>query len=197
MRRVALRALPAGLVALGLGLEGCGERQESPLGPTAITTEGATGDAVLRAEKERSAMDLGPPMASARSTASLSVSAFGATTTSIPFAPEPGPFANTVPACDDCMFDGLPIGFSFTFFGNTHTTFNISTNGFIGFTPGTSQGCCSGRPIPSADRIDNIIAAAWTDLYPPGGGGVFYETRGRAPSRYWGSLTTYIASPEA
>lgn len=185
VRRVALCALPVGLIALGLVLEGCGERQESPLGPTVTTTEVATGDAVLRADKARSAVDLGPPLASARSTVGASlVSAFGTTTTSIPFAPELGPFANTVSACDDCMFEGLPIGFSFTFFGNTYTTFNLSTNGLIGFTAGTHNGCCEGRSIPAADGLNNLIAAAWTDLYPPGGGGVFYETRGRAPNRY-------------
>jgi N-acetylneuraminic acid mutarotase len=184
-RRIARRAVPAGLLALSLMLEGCDERQESPLGPSETRTEAAAGIAGLRGEKEHSAADLGPPPASARGIlAARLVSALGATTTSIPFAPEPGPFANAVPPCDDCMFNGLPIGFSFTFFGNSYTTFNLSTNGFIGFTPGTDNGCCSGRTIPAADGLNNIIAAAWTDLYPPGGGGVFYETRGRAPSRY-------------
>jgi N-acetylneuraminic acid mutarotase len=185
VRRVALRALPAGLVALGLVLEGCGERQETPLGPAAATeSTGATGAAV-QTDKERNAVDLGPA-SSARSMAmgTLSVSVAGATAGSIPFAPEPGPFANTVPPCDDCVYQGLPIGFSFTFFGNPYTTFNISSNGFIGFSPGMSSGCCSGRTIPFADGFDNIIAAAWTDLYPLGGGEVSYETRGRSPNRY-------------
>ena len=180
IKRIAIRAVPAGLVALGLVLQGCGERQESPLEPNPPTAMGAAGPR----DKERNAVDLGPPMASAHSTMNALVSALAATTTSVPFAPEPGPFANTVPPCDDCMYDGLPIGFSFTYFGNTYTTFGISTNGFIGFTPGTSQGCCAGRPIPAGDGINNLIAAAWTDLFPPGGGGVFYETRGRAPNRY-------------
>ena len=188
VRRVARRALPAGLVALGLVLEGCGERQESPLGPAAATEAesiGVTGDAV-QTDKERNAVDLGLAAASARSMVlgTLSVSASGATAISIPFAAEPGPFANTVPACDDCVYEGLPVGFSFTFFGNQYTTFNISSNGFIGFSPGMSSGCCSGRTIPLPDGFNNLIAAAWTDLYPPGGGGVSYETRGRAPNRY-------------
>ena len=80
VRRVALRALPAGLVALGLVFEGCGERPETPLGPAAATeSTGATGDAV-QADKERNAVDLGPA-ASARSMAmgTLSVSVAGAT----------------------------------------------------------------------------------------------------------------------
>jgi N-acetylneuraminic acid mutarotase len=104
--------------------------------------------------------------------------------TSIPFSPEPGPFANSISPCDDCLFPGLPIGFSFTFFGNTYTTFNLSTNGFIAFGAAGTSGCCSGQVIPAADQFNNLIAAAWTDLYPPGGGQISYETRGRSPGRY-------------
>lgn len=187
VRRVALRAVPAGLVTLGLMLQGCGERQENPLDPAAPTIMGSTDDAGLRADKERNAVDLGPPMASALSmVGSSSVSAAGAAATSIPFSPEPGPFANNSGlSCDDCVNVGLPIGFSFTFFGNTYTTFGISSNGYIGFTPPAfGDGCCSGRVIPSADLNNNLIAAAWTDLFPGGGEGIFYETRGRAPNRY-------------
>jgi N-acetylneuraminic acid mutarotase len=183
---MALRAAPAGLVALGLMLEGCGDREESPLGPAVTASAEPTGDAGLQADKQRNAVDLGPAMASARGVlGAFSVSAFGATTASIPFAPEPGPFANNSGlSCDDCVSVGLPIGFSFTYFGNTYTTFNISSNGFIQFPPSIDNGCCAGRTIPSVDGINNLIAAAWTDLYPGGGGGVFYETRGRAPNRY-------------
>ena len=140
-------------------------------------------DAVFRSDKERNAVDLGPPPGLALSLGVQSVSA--ASAASIPFAPEPGPFAHSAGVyCDDCTRDGLPIGFSFTFFDDTYTAFNVSSNGFISFTPGTSSGCCSGGTIPAADGLNNLIAAAWTDLYPPGGGGVFYETRGRAPNRY-------------
>jgi N-acetylneuraminic acid mutarotase len=182
--RFPTRILSAGLIAIGLMLEGCGERQESPLGPGTTVTAGTTGSAVDPADKEGNAVDLGQPLVSGHSALSLSASAVGTPVTSIPFDPEPGPFAHSVPACDDCVQEGLPIGFSFSFFGNTYTSFNISSNGFIGFSPGTWHGCCSGYPIPSADGLNNLIAAAWTDLYPLGGGGVFYETRGRAPDRY-------------
>jgi N-acetylneuraminic acid mutarotase len=182
--RFPTRILSAGLIAIGLMFVGCGERQESPLGPGTTVTAGTTGSAVDPADKEGNAVNLGPPLVSGHSALSLSASALATPVTSIPFDPEPGPFAHAVPACDDCVQDGLPIGFSFSFFGNTYTSFNISSNGFIGFTPGTSSGCCSGRTIPLADGLNNLIAAAWTDLYPPGGGGVFYETRGRAPDRY-------------
>ena len=183
--RGAQSIIPAALLALGLLVQGCGERQETPLDPTAVPV---MDDAGLSADKEHNAVDLGPPTASARIGGANVISAL-ATTSSIPFDPEPGPFAHSAGLfCDDCVAGNLPIGFSFTFFGNTFTTFNASANGFIGFSlPGTGltgHGCCSGRTIPSADETNNIIAAAWTDLYPGGGGDVRYETRGRAPNRY-------------
>ena len=164
--------------------------RDVPSGPsgTPLTDGNPTQSAVAAAsptDKEGNAVDLGSPTGSASSGASiLSVTPAAATGTSIAFAPKPGPFANSVSACDDCVFEGLPIGFNFTYFGNTYTTFNLSSNGFIGFTPGMSSGCCAGQPIPFNDIINNIIAAAWTDLYPPGGGGIFYETRGQAPNRF-------------
>ena len=136
-------------------------------------------------EKERQAVDLGPAVAAEGSGFSASVSAMLAAGMAIPYAPKPGPFAHALPPCDDCMMAiGAPIGFSFTFYGNAYTQFNVSSNGFISFGAAGSSGCCSGQPIPSNDGVNNIIAAAWTDLFPAGGGGVFYETRGQAPNRY-------------
>ena len=183
-RRGIWSILPRALVALVLVLlvPGCAEQEEAPLGPTSSM---AADDAGLSADKERNAVDLGPSTASARIGANAMISAF-ATMTSIPFDPEPGPFVNNAGLfCDDCVSPGLPIGFSFTFFGNTFTTFNLSSNGFIGFSPpGTVNGCCSGGTIASPDGPNNIIAAAWTDLDPRGSDGVFYETRGRDPNRY-------------
>ncbi|MEA2713520.1 MAG: hypothetical protein QOK27_1481, partial [Gemmatimonadales bacterium] len=60
VRRIALRAAPAGLVALGLMLAGCGDREETPLGPAATASAEPTGDAGLQAEKQRNAVNLGP-----------------------------------------------------------------------------------------------------------------------------------------
>jgi N-acetylneuraminic acid mutarotase len=184
--RVRVRHI-ATLLTLGMVLGGCGEREETPLGPAATTAIVPTevGVAVSATDKERNAVDLGSPTASVSSAGGTpSASPAAAIGSSIPFAPKPGPFANSVSACDDCVFADLPIGFSFTYFGTAYTTFNLSSNGFIGFTAGMSDGCCSGGTMPFNDGIDNIIAAAWTDLYPAGGGGIFYETRGQAPNRH-------------
>jgi hypothetical protein len=101
----------------------------------------------------------------------------------IPFAPEPNSGTPTMLG-DDQLTTAVPIGFSFRFFGATHTTLEISSNGFVTFAPdATDSACCSGLTIPSHDRADGIIAYAWTDLFPPGGGSITHETRGTAPNR--------------
>lgn len=86
----------------------------------------------------------------------------------------------TVSLGDDQVSADLPIGFDFTFFGNTFTTFKISSNGFITFT-GTNSGCCSGQNIPNASLPNDLIAWGWYDLYPPGNGSFTYETIGTSP----------------
>ncbi|MFT5602639.1 MAG: hypothetical protein ACI9N1_002898, partial [Flavobacteriales bacterium] len=84
---------------------------------------------------------------------------------------------------DDAISGILSVGFDFTFFGNTYSDFYISSNGFISFDATVSQGCCSGGTFPAADAVNNVIAWAWNDLYPPGGGSITYETVGTAPNR--------------
>ena len=110
----------------------------------------------------------------------------------IPFAPEAGPFANDGLAgagwTDDVVTGPFAIGFDLDFYGNTYSQFYVSSNGFIQFGPGLSQGCCSGRAIPLDDpyyggNLNNLIAIGWSDIYPPGGGSIRYETRGTAPNR--------------
>ncbi|HET6578922.1 MAG TPA: hypothetical protein VFG66_11390 [Gemmatimonadales bacterium] len=106
-----------------------------------------------------------------------------ATATTIPFAPEPGPFAHVLTLEDDATTGLRPIGFTFTFFGHRYTEFNLSSNGFIGFDADMPNGCCFGGVIPSDDGLNNVIAASWVDLLPPEGGRIAYETRGTAPDR--------------
>ena len=65
--------LPAALVALGLLLQGCGERQETPVGPP---SPAGTDEAALSADKEHNAVDLGSPAASAHIVGAHVVSAF-------------------------------------------------------------------------------------------------------------------------
>ena len=98
------------------------------------------------------------------------------------FAPVPSA-GTPVTLGDDAITGLLPIGFNFTFFGNTYSDFVISSNGFISFDAGVSQGCCQGEILPTNDAVNNVIAYHWNDLYPPGGGSITYETVGIAPSR--------------
>ncbi|MFT6399079.1 MAG: hypothetical protein ACJAYU_003842, partial [Bradymonadia bacterium] len=74
---------------------------------------------------------------------------------------------------DDQVSAALPLGFSATFFGETVTDVRVSSNGFVYMDAAgdTSNGCCSGRAIPSADGLDNLVALCWDDFYPPGNSG--------------------------
>ena len=90
---------------------------------------------------------------------------------------------------DDENSPNLSIGFDFDFFGTTYTTFNIASNGLIGFgfpSPApniASTGCCLGQSLPNAAALNNLIAFAWEDLSPNLGGTIEYATIGTAPNR--------------
>ena len=108
------------------------------------------------------------------------------------FNPIPG-VGTAVTLGDDQVSAACPIGFTFNFYNTNYTQFYISSNGFIGFTAGMPNGCCSGAFIPNAGGPNNYIAAAWDDLYPPGGGSINYFTTGVAPNRQL--VVNYINLP--
>jgi hypothetical protein len=85
---------------------------------------------------------------------------------------------------DNEMSSILSIGFTFNFFCNNYSSFYISSNGFITFSPQQANGCCQGQPMPTSGvNSQNMIACAWTDLDPSVGGTIQYVTMGSAPSR--------------
>ena len=99
------------------------------------------------------------------------------------FAPMPGS-GTAVSLTDDELSAALPIGFNFTFYCNSYTSFHISSNGYISFDPLAGNGCCSGQTLPDAFDPNDLIAFAWSDLDPGGGAGVIeYFTVGTAPNR--------------
>ena len=101
----------------------------------------------------------------------------------IPFVAPPV-VTNLVTLSDDQVSASLPIGFTFNYYGANYTQFEISSNGFITFDLGQiSAGCCQGQLMPDPLAPNNVIAAVWDDLYPPGLGTVGYETFGVAPNR--------------
>jgi uncharacterized repeat protein (TIGR01451 family) len=84
---------------------------------------------------------------------------------------------------DDSVSAALPIGFSFDFFGAANTSAFVSSNGFMTFTPGSGNGCCSGQALPNPAAPNNLIAGWWEDLNPSAGGTFHYQTLGAAPNR--------------
>ncbi|MEO8148243.1 MAG: M36 family metallopeptidase [Bacteroidia bacterium] len=103
--------------------------------------------------------------------------------TSITYAPLSGTPIN-VPLNDDQMSTVKPIGFSFTFYGQTYTNFYICSNGFITFSSGQSPNVVYGEPIPSIATPNNFIALAWNDLYPQGvASAVSYFNTGVSPNQ--------------
>jgi hypothetical protein len=102
---------------------------------------------------------------------------------SLPFDPDTTSGGTSVSLNDDEVSGQCQIGFSFRFFDNFYSTFQISSNGFITFGSNTDNGCCSGDYIPSSGTPNNFIAHVWNDLYPPGGGSITYQTVGTSPNR--------------
>jgi hypothetical protein len=105
-------------------------------------------------------------------------------TTSANFSPDTSMVGTSVILGDDQVSADLDIGFDFVFFGDTHSTFRISSNGFITFANSTANGCCSGQNIPATGTPNDLIALVWDDLWGSNGGGTIeYYTIGSAPFR--------------
>jgi hypothetical protein len=90
---------------------------------------------------------------------------------------------SSVSLSDDAMTGSLSIGFTFQFFCNNYTAFYISSNGFITFSSGQPDGCCTGQVLPDNNTPNNLIALAWEDWNPGNGGTITYTTLGSSPNR--------------
>jgi hypothetical protein len=89
---------------------------------------------------------------------------------------------------------GIPMGFSFQFYGNNYTTVGISSNGFLRFGGGSVSTCCGGQCLPNSSFYNSILPF-WDDLYSRSqcpGADIYYKTVGVAPHRMfivqWKSL---------
>ena len=104
------------------------------------------------------------------------------------FAPENIPNIAPFPLKEDGYIpdSNVPLGFDFSFYGNTYNKLHIHSNGFVvfgPFSPGTN-GFFSGGTIHSTALPNNIIAFNWTDWSPQKvADGIRFETRGTAPNR--------------
>ena len=102
----------------------------------------------------------------------------------VAFAPEATPSHRPDTVYEDGYLEHVPIGFSFSFYGNAHNEVTIYSNGFVMFGPAVYSGFFVGDLIPYAGNPNNIIALGWSDWSPQKvAGGIRYETRGQAPNR--------------
>ena len=75
-----------------------------------------------------------------------------------------------------------PVGFTFTFFGNSYTEFYVSANGLVLFdVPDDIYN--TSVTIPTASTPNNYIAPFWDNLSVVDGGNVLYRSLGAAPNR--------------
>jgi len=77
---------------------------------------------------------------------------------------------------DDTIVGPFPIGFPFTFYGRTFTTFRLCSNGWISFSATACDYVNLALPNPQAPR--NLLAAWWDDLTFVGSGQALYWTDG-------------------
>jgi hypothetical protein len=82
---------------------------------------------------------------------------------------------------DDSGWDGIPIGFSFDFFGTNFSTINVGTNGVANF--GSYATFNAGQFDFGAGFPNNTIAVIATDLLMTESGTVRYWTEGVSPNR--------------
>jgi len=114
---------------------------------------------------------------------------------------------------DDGGWGGIPIGFSFNFFGNSFTTIGAGTNGVLMFGTipgyGTADGqlgdyTFTGPPyFPNAANAGNVIALMAADMQMANSvnGSIKYWTEGYAPNRKfvikYSRVHGYSSNPEA
>ena len=114
-----------------------------------------------------------------------------ANASSYSFAASAGTFtpltgATSVPAVadDDVISGAIPLGFSFTYAGNTYTNVYASSNGFLSFNASAGSGSSNSIDAPGASLLP-LIAPLWDDLdaRSVGTGGASYLTTGTAGNR--------------
>lgn len=127
----------------------------------------------------------------------------------VAFAPEPAP-GNRIPMSpgpgqvggNDGYTPNVPLGFNFSFFGNSYDKVNVFANGLVTFGPTDSAeiarafGWYKADLIPFTASPNNLIALAWSDWSPSRAGldAIRYETRGSAPNRRF--VLQYTSVPE-
>jgi hypothetical protein len=86
---------------------------------------------------------------------------------------------------DDQNLGPFPLPFPFPFYGNTFTSFRISSNGWVSFTNTTSA--LSNYALPNTSAPENLLATFWDDLN-------FNPSAGSARAYYHYDGTKFIIS---
>jgi hypothetical protein len=103
---------------------------------------------------------------------------------------------STVSGTDDNSQTGVPIGFSFNFYGNPFTTVTINNNGFLSFDS-LANGFFTNAAIPTAGAPNNLVAPLWDDLDSRAQGTVHFQTLS-SPSRFivqWTNIQRFSMQP--
>ena len=96
---------------------------------------------------------------------------------------------------DDQVQGPFNLGFTFNYAGSSTTAIDISSNGFIWLQPGnTNPRCCDGDPTTFVSDPASI-AALWMDLYPPGGGSIYFDTTPGEAHITWLNVPEYFNGP--
>jgi hypothetical protein len=98
---------------------------------------------------------------------------------------------------DDTVFSGVPIGFSFNYYGTAYTAVNVATNGYLAFaTTGSSFSNSCPQPVTLNDLQ---VSPFWDDLYILGPSTLRYQVIGSAPNRtfivQWNNVGFCCTSP--
>ncbi len=73
---------------------------------------------------------------------------------------------------DDDNLGPFPVGFDFTFYGQTYSSIRICTNGWLSFTSTDDE--YLNQSIPNAAEPNNMLAPFWDDLNLEPGGTIYY-----------------------
>jgi hypothetical protein len=106
---------------------------------------------------------------------------YRATADVAPLSPVDTTTALTVfgPGTDDVITE-IAAPFPVAVYGTTYTTLNVSSNGYVGFGPGTAHYLYADD---TSEFNTPIVGGHIVDLYTAADGGVHMETRGTAPNR--------------
>lgn len=86
----------------------------------------------------------------------------------------------------------VPLGFTFSFFGQDITEIGVASNGYLSTQAG-ALGNSGNAPIPSTSAPNSLIAVLWHDWDPSSVGGVYYQTLGSAPDRRFVAMWKEVA----